>query len=116
VLACYRRHRSAETARLEAAGETTADMISAIAALSMHLPAARRAVLQRRAYRRLARSCTRRAAKLIDAGSRDAAAKQLECAQSALALLPEDLTTRWLRSRLVRLEPRLPRRASRTGT
>ncbi len=107
VLAHYRRHRAAETARLEAAGDTMADMMSAIAVMAMHLPATRRARLQQRAYRRVIRTCTRGAAKLIHAGSTELAAKQLKVAQSALALLPANLATQWQRSRLARLQLRL---------
>jgi glycosyltransferase involved in cell wall biosynthesis len=107
VLANYRRHRGTETARLQAADQITADMMSAIAALSMHLPPARRARLQHRAYLRVARIHAKRATKLLEAGSPQLAAKQLEGAQAALELLPENLAKRWLRLRVARTELRL---------
>ena len=113
VLASYRRHRGAETARLEAAGETVSDMMAAIAAISMHLPAARRRVLQNRAYRRLVHVHARRAAKLIDTGSTEFAARHLQCARSALGQLPNDLATRWSRRRVERLGLRLADRLRR---
>jgi glycosyltransferase involved in cell wall biosynthesis len=114
VLANYRRHSGAESARLEAAGDIMADMLAAIAALSMHLPAASRARLQQRAYRRLARVYVRRAAKLIDAGSLELASQQLQGAQNALAQLPENLASRWLHWQLERLGLRLANRLRQT--
>lgn len=107
VLASYRRHRGAETARLEAVGQTVADMTDAIVAISAHLPPARRHSLQHRAYRRLVHVHSRRAAKLIESGSPDYARMQLEGARNALARLPDDLASRWSRWRLTRLEKRL---------
>jgi GT2 family glycosyltransferase len=115
VLASYRRHRGTETARLEAIDRTTADTMSAIAVLSMHLPPARRARLQQRAHLRLARMHAKRAAKLLDSGLPQLAAKQLEGAQTALAQLPENLAKRWLRSRLARTELRLANGTSQTS-
>jgi glycosyltransferase involved in cell wall biosynthesis len=115
VLASYRRHRGTETARLEAIDRTTADTMSAIAVLSMHLPPARRARLQQRAYLRLARVQAKRAAKLLDSGLPQLAAKQLEGAQAAMVRLPENLAKRWLRSRLARTELRLANGTSQTS-
>jgi glycosyltransferase involved in cell wall biosynthesis len=107
VLASYRRHARAETARLQAEGQTVSDMMTAIAAIATHLPLERRSILEHRAYRRLAHVHTRRAAKLIRNRSWDFAAQQLQGARNALARLPNDLTTRWLQWKLTRLESRL---------
>lgn len=114
VLASYRRHRGAETARLQAAGQTVADMIAAIEVLSMHLPAGRRSELQHRAYRRLVRVHAKRAAKLLEAGSPAVAEQHLQGARDSLARLPEDLATRWARWRLSRLGLRLAERLRQT--
>jgi glycosyltransferase involved in cell wall biosynthesis len=109
VLASYRRHGGAETARLEAAGQTISDMMTAIATISTHLPPTRRRTLEHRAYRRLAHVHARRAAKLIAKGSPDLAAPQLEGVRDALARLPDDLRTRWSRWKLERLGLRADR-------
>lgn len=114
VLASYRRHPGAETARLDARGQTVSDMMAAIAAISIHLPAARRRVLQNRAYRRLAHVHARRAAKLLDSGSTELAARHVQGARSALGQLPDDLTTRWSRRRVERLGLRLADRLQQT--
>lgn len=111
VLASYRRHAGAETARLDSAGRTVSDMMAAIAAISTHLPPSRRRTLEQRAYRRLMRVHMRRAAKLIHAGSGELAALQLQGARDALARLPNDLGTRWSRWKLTRLASRLTDRA-----
>jgi len=116
VLANYRRHHGAETARLQTADQTTADIMSALALLSMHLPPGRRAHLQQRAYLRLVRVHARRAAKLLRAGSPQLAANQLQGARAALAQLPENLAKRWLRSRLARMELRVANRSSEIST
>lgn len=107
VLASYRRHAGAETARLDAAGRTISDMMAAVAAISAHLPPSQRRELQHRAYRRLARVHARRAAKLIEKGSRELAALQLRGAHEALDQLPRDLETRWSRRKLARMGLRL---------
>jgi len=114
VLASYRRHRGAETARLEAKGETVADMMTAVSAIAAHLPAARRDTLANRAYRRLARVHARRAAKLLETGSTEIAAQYLNGARSALAKLPDSLSARWAYRRIRRLELRLAHRQQRT--
>jgi hypothetical protein len=114
VLASYRRHQGAETARLDAKGETVSDMMAAIAAISMHLPAARRGVLRNRAHRRLVHVHARRAAKLLDSGSTELAERHLQGARSALRQLPDDLKTRWARRRVERLGLRLADRLQRT--
>lgn len=107
VLASYRRHAGAETARLDAAGRTISDMMAAVAAIAAHLPPSERRELQHRAYRRLARVHTKRAAKLIKKGSHDLATLQLQGAREALDQLPSDLATRWARSKLARVVRRL---------
>lgn len=116
VLASYRRHRGAETARLQAADQTTADIMSALALLSTHLPPGRRAHLQQRAYLRLVRVHARRAAKLLEAGSPQLAANQLQGARAALTQLPETLARRWLNARLARMESRIANRSSEIST
>jgi hypothetical protein len=113
VLASYRRHEGAETARLDAAGQTVSDMMAAITAIAAHLPPSRRRILQLRAYRRLAHVHTRRAAKLIGKGSCELAALQLQGARDALDQLPNDLTTRWSEWNLARLKLRLSDRERR---
>ena len=52
VLAHYRRHRSAESARLEASGRINVDLMNAIELFSNYLPVVDRARLKDRAYRR----------------------------------------------------------------
>lgn len=115
VLARYRRHGSTETARLEAAGRTMSDMMTAIEVFSAHLPSTRRGRLKLKACRRLARSHTRRASKLLNAGLPQLAMKHIESARIALNGMPESLTRRWMRSQLVRLEARLANSTSQVG-
>ena len=107
VLAYYRRHLGAETSRLQAANSTAADTLRAIEAIAQHLPAARRSHLQERAYTRLARMNVKRASKLAQRRSYDAASNHIEAARDALALMPESFTKRWLHSRLSRVTVRL---------
>ncbi len=107
VLASYRRHAGAETARLQAAGQTVSDMMAAIAVMATHLPPARRRALQDRAHRRLVHVHTRRAAKLIRRGSRELAALELQGAREALSQLTDNLTTRWWEWKLARIGRRL---------
>lgn len=104
VLAHYRRHASTESARLEAAGYTTVDMMMAIEMLSMHVPDARRAAIRQRAYRRLVRSHLKRALKLLHAGSPQLAIRQIDGARAASERLSEDIAKRWMESRLLRVE------------
>jgi glycosyltransferase involved in cell wall biosynthesis len=107
VLAKYRRHASTESARLEAAGQTTADLIAAIEVLSTHFPGHARARLKQRAYRRLVRSHSRRALKLMRTGYPQLAAKQIESARTAAERLTGSLPNRWTRFRLGRAEFKL---------
>jgi glycosyltransferase involved in cell wall biosynthesis len=107
VLAHYRRHRSAESARLEASGRINVDLMNAIELFSSYLPVVDRARLKDRAYRRLARLQLRRATKLLEGRFPQRAADQVHCARAALERLPEDLAKRWARGKLVRLEAQL---------
>ena len=106
VLASYRRHQSAETARLEAAGQINIDLMNAIEVLGTHLPEADRAVLKCRAYRRLARSQLRRAAKLLNSNLPQHAYDQLRSARNAVEKLPAELANRWTLSKIEKLETR----------
>jgi L-malate glycosyltransferase len=115
VLAHYRRHGDAESARLEASGRINADLMSAIEMFSAYLPTPQRVRLKDRAYRRLARAQLRRAAKLLEGRLPQRAATQAECARAALERLPEDLAKRWARSKLLRLEAQLANHFSRPG-
>jgi glycosyltransferase involved in cell wall biosynthesis len=107
VLASYRRHGGAETARLSAAGATMADTFAAIEVICAHAPAARRDGFRQRAYRRLANVHARRAAKLCKSGAGESAAQQLSGARTAIERLPEGWSKRVWRHRLLRLERRL---------
>jgi GT2 family glycosyltransferase len=107
VLASYRRHGATETARLQAAGATTADTLLAIAAMSVHLPTQRRARLQRRAYSCVARTHTRRAFKLVKQGFPKLAQTHIEAARYAFEFLPQSLEKSWLQARLTLAQRRL---------
>lgn len=106
VLAHYRRHAGTESARLEAAGHTTADMLMAIEMLSEHFPETRRAAVKQRAYRRVVRSHLKRALKLMDSGSPQLAIKQIDSARIASDRVADGLSKRWMQSRLLRAEAR----------
>lgn len=112
VLAYYRRHRNTETARLEAVGRTGEDTIAAIEILATHVPPAHRGRIKRRAYRRLARSHLRRAARLLDAGLPHLAARYIDSVRSALDHLPPDLGTYWNQGKMRRLAARATRTPS----
>lgn len=106
VLAHYRRHIDAESARLE----TTAingDLMRAIDTFSEYLPPAQRARLRRRAHRGLVRLQLRRASKLLKGAMPERAAAQADCARATLELLPEDLAKNVTRIKLQRLHARL---------
>ena len=115
VLAHYRRHRDAESARLNATGLINNDLIEAIEMFSTCLPASRRMRLRDRAYRRLARSQLRRASKLLDNCLPERAAAEIDWVRATLQRLPEGLAKRWMRSKLMRLETRLASRPSAAG-
>ena len=108
VLAHYRRHDAAESARLEATNLVNTDLMNAIEILATHLPPSCRNRLKDRAYRRLARSQLRRASKLLKSRLPHRAAAQIDCARAALDRLPDGLARRWLTARLMRLDERLP--------
>ena len=107
LLAYYRRHLETETSRLQATNSTAADTLQAIGVIAQHLPEARRARLQERAYARLARTEVKRASKLAQRGCHDAASNHLEAAREALALMPKGFKKSWLHSRLSRVTARL---------
>jgi len=115
VLAHYRRHRSAESARLEASGRINVDLMNAIELFSTYLPVVDRARLKDRAYRRLARLQLRRATKLLEGRFPQRAADQVHCARAALERLPEDLAKRWTRGKLIRLEAQLASHSSQSS-
>jgi hypothetical protein len=75
--------------------------------LSVHFPEERRTAIKQRAYRRLVRSHSRRAFKLLQAGSPQLAVKQIESARAASERLSDDALTRWMKSRLLRVEARV---------
>jgi GT2 family glycosyltransferase len=105
VLANYRRHASAETARLKMEGHIAADLVNAIELMSQHLPARKRIRLKESAYRRLVHVHSRQALKLLKKQSdSQAAANQLASARAALNALSDGLAKRWLQLRLRRLE------------
>jgi len=124
LLANYRRHDSAETARLQAAGRTTTDMVAAIEVFAAHLPEARRAYLVQKAFRRMVHSHTRRASKLLKAGAPDLAMKHVESARLVLDCMARagdranvsgvvaSVIKRWMQWRLLRVQAWL---VSRTG-
>jgi L-malate glycosyltransferase len=112
TLAHYRRHETAESARLQAAGRINVDLMNAIELFSAYLPAPERARLKGQAYRGLARLQLRRASKLLQGQSRQSAADQVECARATLERLPENLAKRWARDKLMRLEAQLASDAS----
>ncbi len=107
VLAHYRRHRSTESARLEAMGRINVDLMNAIEMFSNYLPAVDRVRLKDQAYRQLARMQMRRATKLLAKRFPQRAADQVHGARATLERLPEDLAKRWARVKLVRLEAQL---------
>jgi glycosyltransferase involved in cell wall biosynthesis len=107
VLAHYRRHLSAETARLKAAGQIATDVMATIDVISFSLPASCRARWTANAHRRLARLHLRCTSKLLEAGSNQMAATELAIARNALDRLPESLGKRWLRAGLRRIEVQL---------
>jgi len=107
VLAHYRRHSGAETARLEAAGHINLDLMNAVEMFSSYLPSAQRDRLRQRAYRRLAHLHLRRASKSLKARFQQRAAEQVDGARAALERLPDDLAKRWMKAKLIRLEARL---------
>ena len=104
VLAHYRRHASAETARLRAAGRVTADLMHAIELMSQHMPAHERGRMKENAYRRLVHVHSRQARKLLKKGADSQAAVQIESARAAVNAMSESLTKRWLQYQLDRLE------------
>lgn len=106
VLASYRRHSAAETARLHASGTTSDDMLPAIGAMSAHLPNQSRARLERRAYAYVVHTHTRRALKIAEKAPK-LANHYLETARAALACLPPSLSKRWLHARLTAASRRL---------
>jgi glycosyltransferase involved in cell wall biosynthesis len=107
VCAHYRRHRSTESARLEASGRINADLMSAIEMFSADLPNSQRVELKDRAYRRLARSQLRRASKLLAGQLPHRAANEIGYARTALAQLPSNLTKRLLSNKLTIIEARV---------
>lgn len=113
VLAHYRRHSDAESARLEAAGAINADLMRAIDIFSNHARSHEPRPLARRAYRGLTRLQLRRAAKLLKSGMTDKSAALASCARLSLERLPDDLAKQWMSGRLERLELRLALRSAR---
>jgi len=120
LLANYRRHDSAETARLQAAGRTTTDMVAAIEVFAAHLPETRRDRLKQKAFRRMVRSHTRRASKLLKAGAPDLAMKHVESARLVLDCMAQasgrintaSVIKRWMQWRLLNLQARLANRSA----
>lgn len=107
VLAYYRRHGDAESARLDASGLINADLMNAIEIFSAWLPASERSRLKARAYRRLARLQLRRASKLLQRRSHQRAAVEVSGVRAVFERLPDDLAKRWAQRKLSRLEARV---------
>lgn len=114
VLAHYRRHRGAETARLEAADRINVDLMKAIEMFGSHLPESGRERMKNRAYRRLAHVQMRRATKLLASRSPQEAANHLAGAHATLDRLPQNLGKRWVQRRLVRLDAQLASQVSQS--
>lgn len=107
VLANYRRHGQAVTARLRAEGHIAADLIKAVESISRNLPPRDRSRLKENAYRRLAHVHVRQARKLLKEGSDSGAAGEINAARTALNALPGGPKKRWLQYQLGRLERKL---------
>lgn len=103
VLAHYRRHSEAESARLQAGGQIAEDLLAALDAIAMHLPRQKRTHLMQKAYRRLARQQMRRAARNLRIGH-PAAADQITSASLALDKLHDGIARRWLQLQLRRVQ------------
>lgn len=103
ILAHYRRHSEAESARLQAGGQIAEDLLAALDAIATHLPQRKKTHLMQKAYRRLARQQIRRAAHSLRIGH-SAAADQLTSARLALDKLRNGIARRWLQLQLRRVQ------------
>jgi glycosyltransferase involved in cell wall biosynthesis len=107
VLAFYRRHETAQTARLRSNDRTEPDLLAAIDTFAPYLPSSQRTELQAQAYARLTRVNLKRAVKALAARSNEEVPAHLQHARNALARLEDKRMRQQLSRKLDSAEARL---------